>query len=361
MPPETQELWNTRTPAVPAWGLGPFVRADTVNPILGPDPDSVFDCPLAGRPVTWEKGHVFNPAATLRGGQVCLLYRAEDGLGEGLSKHTSRLGLAQSVDGLCFTRRPAPVLYPADDAHREYSWPGGIEDPRLVETEEGGYVLTYTKWDRKLARLSVATSRDLETWEKHGPVFAQARGGLFGNQWSKSGAIVTRREEDRLIATKINGLYWMYWGEGIVYAATSPDLLRWDPVTDEQGALVVVFGPRPGRFDSALAEPGPPPVLTGDGIVMLYNGKNAGGAGGDVAYADGAYSAGQALLDPQQPDRLLARTDAAFLTPERPYERVGQYTGGTVFVEGLVHFQARWWLYYGTADSHVAVAATPAP
>ena len=352
---------ETPTPAVPSWGLGPFVRADDVNPVLGPNPDTHFHCPVAGKMIAWEKAHVFNPAAALRNGRICLLYRAEDGLGTGLGKHTSRLGLAESDDGLCFTRRPAPVLHPAEDAHKLYAWPGGTEDPRLVETEEGGYVLTYTKWNQDVARLSIATSCDLENWTKHGPVFADAHGGRFLNLWSKSGAIVTRLEGDRLVATQIQGRYWMYWGEGIVYAATSADLIHWEPVVDDHGELTVVFAPRPGRFDSIYAEPGPPAVLTGQGIVMLYNGKNAGGAHGDAHFADGAYSAGQALLDAENPTRLLARADTPFLTPERPYERTGQYAAGTVFIEGLVHFQQRWWLYYGTADSHIAVAVTPDP
>ena len=338
------------TPAVPHWGLGPFVRADDVNPVLGPNPDNHFDCPVVGHPVAWEKAHVFNPAAARRAGRICLLYRAEDGLGTGLGKHTSRIGLAESEDGLHFTRRPSPVLFPAEDAYKRYGWPGGAEDPRLVETEAGDYVLTYTKWNQDVARLSVATSRDLETWEKHGPAFADAHGGKCLNLWSKSGAIVTRLAGDSLVATKVNGKYWMYWGEGIVYAATSEDLIHWDPLVDERGELAIVFAPRPGKFDSVYAEPGPPAVLTDAGVVMLYNGK------GD----DGAYCAGQALLDAGNPAHLMARTDVPFLTPERPYERTGQYAAGTVFIEGLVRFHNRWWLYYGTADSHVAVAATPA-
>ena len=352
------------TPAVPDWGIGPFFREDAANPILGPNADSFFDCPVRGEPVAWEKAHVFNPAAVVRKGRICLIYRAEDGLGaSGLGSHTSRLGLAESADGLRFTRRSAPVLFPAEDAHKRFSWPGGAEDPRLVETEEGGYLLTYTKWDQKLARLSVATSRDLETWEKHGPAFAGVQDGKFEGLWSKAGAIVTRLNNGRLKAVRIDGRYWMYWGEGIIYAATSADLIRWEPVVDAEGELVVVFAPRPGRFDSFLVEPGPPAVLTDQGIVLLYNGKNAEGAAvkdADPSYEPGAYSAGQALLSPQNPVQVLARTDTPFLTPERGYERSGQYAAGTVFIEGLVYWQERWWLYYGTADSYVAVAATAA-
>ena len=334
--------------AAPDWELGPFIKADAANPILSPQ-NTVFNDPMQKKPVAWEQDNVFNPAATVRSGEICLLYRAEDDSGSGVGHHTSRVGLAESRDGLHFTRRPSPVLFPAEDGQKYYDWTGGCEDPRIVETDAGGYVLTYTEWNRQTARLAVATSRDLVHWVKHGPVFANAGGGIFLDHWSKSGSIVTRREGDHLIAARVNGRYWMLWGEGTIFAATSDDLINWNPVTDVKGDPRPVLTTRPGSFDSTLVEPGPPAVLTSRGIVFLYNGK------GDT----GAYSAGQALLDGHDPTHVLARAEHYFLTPERPYERTGQYAAGTVFIEGLVHFQNRWWLYYGTADSHVAIAATP--
>lgn len=195
-------------PAPPAWELGPFVKADKANPVLTAR-NSVFEDPMRGTAVHWEHDEVFNPAAVVRNGRLCLLYRAEDDSGEGVGRHTSRLGLASSADGLHFQRRPTPVLYPDNDAQKPYEWPGGCEDPRLVETADGRYVLTYTEWNRQTARLAVATSRDLTHWDKHGPAFAEAYGGKFAAQWSKSGSIVTRLVGDHLVATKINGHYWM--------------------------------------------------------------------------------------------------------------------------------------------------------
>jgi predicted GH43/DUF377 family glycosyl hydrolase len=342
------------------WMLGPFVKSDAVNPILGPQ-NTVFDDPMTGKSLGWEQDNVFNPAAVVRGGKVYVLYRAEDDSGVGVGHHTSRLGLAESADGLHFTRRPTPVLFPANDDQKAYDWTGGDEDPRLIETGDGGYVLTYTAWNRLTARLSVATSRDLIHWDKRGPAFATSGDGHFRDLWSKSGAIVTRRVGDHLVAAKINGHYWMYWGEGTVSAATSSDLVHWDPVVDKQGALVSVLTPRAGLFDSALCESGPPAVLTPQGILLLYNGKNTGGVSAPPAIKDGAYSGGQALFDAQDPTHLLARSGTPFFIPERPYETSGQYTAGTVFLEGLVHFQNRWQLFYGTADSRVATALTSFP
>lgn len=339
---------------IPEWGLGPFVKQVASNPILSPH-QSVFDCPMRGPSVAWEGAYVFNPAAVVRNGQVTIIYRAEDGLGEGLSRHTSCLGMATSEDGLHFSRRNAPVLYPDDDHLRRYEWPGGCEDPRVVECEDGSYVLLYSAWDREIVRLCSATSTDLSQWTKHGPVFAKAHNGKFHDTWSKAGAIVTRLAGDRLVAAKINGKYWMYWGEGDIYAATSSDLIHWQPVLDAAGELLPLISVREGMFDSSLCEPGPPALLTDDGIVLLYNGRNDETTGAP-SLGPGTYCAGQALFDPNQPAKLLDRTSEPFFQPDEHYERTGQYVGGTVFIEGLVYFHHQWILYYGTADSHVAAA-----
>ena len=80
-----------------------------------------------------------------------VLYRAEDATGDSaIGHHTSRLGLAESRDGLHFTRRATPVLYPDRDAQRTNEWPGGVEDPRIVERDAGEYVLMYTQWNREV-------------------------------------------------------------------------------------------------------------------------------------------------------------------------------------------------------------------
>ncbi|MGH7636607.1 MAG: pesticidal protein Cry15Aa, partial [Gemmatimonadaceae bacterium] len=167
--------------------------------------------------VRWEEYATFNPAAVVRDGRVMLLYRAEDASGdEKIGGHTSRLGLAESADGLRFTRRSAPVLYPAPDAQRANEWPGGVEDPRIVERDDGTYVLTYTQWNRDVPRLAVATSPDLLHWTKHGPAFAGVANDKYLRTESKSGSIVSRLVGDRIVATRIDGKYWMYFGVPVV-------------------------------------------------------------------------------------------------------------------------------------------------
>jgi predicted GH43/DUF377 family glycosyl hydrolase len=346
-----------------SWVIGPWTRPAEGNPVITPNAASTFMDPIAKKPIPWEALHTFNPAAVVRGGKVYVLYRAEDNTGAmEIGGHTSRLGLAESKDGIHFTRRGEPVFYPAEDGQKEREWPGGVEDPRLVESPEGMYVLTYTQWNRETYSVGIATSRDLLHWTKYGPAFLTAKGGKYAQLKYKSAGIVTRLEKGRLVAAKINGLYWMYWGEGAIHLATSTDLIHWDPVEDQRGEPAELLRPRAGHFDSTFPETGPPPVVTDAGIVVLYNGKNADGGrngSGDPQLRPGAYAAGEALFSANNPALLLNETDQPVLKPELPYEKTGQYAAGTTFAEGLVWFHKRWFLYYGCADSLVAVATAP--
>ena len=341
------------------WTIAPFIRPASGNPVIPPNPASVFDDPIAHQLIHWEALHTFNPAAIVRNGKVYVLYRAEDNTGEmQIGMHTSRLGLAESSDGVHFTRSATPVFYPAEDAQKEREWPGGVEDPRIVESEDGTYVLTYTQWNRKTYTVGIATSRDLLHWTKYGPAFQYASGGKYKDLKYKSAGIVTKVEHGRLIAARIQGKYWMYWGEGAIHLATSTDLIHWSPVEDAQGNPVELLKARAGHFDSSFPETGPPPVLTRVGIVVIYNGKNAP-ADGDPSLGPNAYAAGEALFDANDPAHLLAQTGSPVLKPELPYEKTGQYAAGTTFAEGLVLFRGKWLLYYGCADSLVSVAAAP--
>ena len=158
-----------------------------------------------------------------------------------------------------------------------------------------------------------------------------------------------------MVIDKVNGKYFMYWGEHAIYAATSDNLIDWYPVLDEKNELMKIIQPRKGHFDSLLTECGPPAIRTKHGIVLVYNGKNSGKTG-DANYPGNAYCAGQLLLDGNDPYKVLDRLDKPFFAPEAPFEKSGQYKDGTVFIEGLVYHKKKLYLYYGCADSQVAVA-----
>ena len=342
---------------LPDWALGGFVRPAGVNPVISPDPAVKFLCPMQGDSVGWMESDTFNPGAVAVDGKIAVVFRAEDNSATGIGRRTSRLGLAFSEDGIHMDIRPEPVLYPAEDDWKEIDWPGGCEDPRIAVTEDGLYVMMYTSWNRKVPRLSVATSRDLVHWTKHGPAFADAWDGRFRDMQSKSGSIVTALKDGRQVIAKVGGKYLMYWGEHMVNLAESEDLIHWTPQIGEDGKLRGILFPREGYFDSALTECGPPALLTDRGILLLYNGKNSKEEGkGDTRFPLGTYAAGQVLFDAAHPDQVLARLDVPFFRPMDDFEKSGQYVDGTVFIEGLTYFQGRWYLYYGCADSFVGVA-----
>ena len=317
-------VWTLALPASTAdLPFGPWTRAAN-EPILSP------------QGTTWESAGTFNPAVDLHNGKFVMLYRAQGASG------TSRLGYAESTDGLHFTRRPEPVLSP----EAPYEKDGGVEDPRLQKFGDTWY-LTYTGYNKKDAQLCLATSRDLIHWDRKG-VILPAYQGNWNKGWTKSGAIVPE---------KIDGKYWMYWlgtapseiGEtyktdqmGLSY---STDLLHWTEAT-----TTPVLPRRPGMFDSRVVEPGPPPILTERGIVLVYNGAD------DQL----VYRAAVAVFDRRDPRKLLSRSDAPIFAPEKQWEKVGQVPN-VVFVEGMAHNANRWLFYYGAADKFIGAAAAVAP
>jgi beta-1,2-mannosidase len=110
---------------------------------------------IAPRGNGWEAAGTFNPSMVAQGDKIVMLYRAQDRQG------TSRLGYAESSDGVHFTRRADPVFSPAEDYEKD----GGVEDPRLVRFGET-YYLTYTGYNKKDAQLCLATSQDLIHWDR---------------------------------------------------------------------------------------------------------------------------------------------------------------------------------------------------
>ncbi len=277
----------------------------------------------------WESAGTFNPAVVVRADKIVMLYRAQDQQG------TSRLGYAESIDGIHFTRAQEPVLSPST----EYEKDGGVEDPRLVQFGDT-YYLTYTGYNKKDAQLCLATSKDLIHWDRKGIIFP-ANKGNWNVKWTKSGAIVPR---------KIHGKYWMYFlgtsadGKDQAGLASSTDLLHWAEATQTP-----VLPVRPGHFDSRVAEPGPPPLITSNGILLIYNGAD------DKL----VYRTGVAEFDLNDPRKLLWRTDKPFFAPEKEWEKAGQ-VANVVFVEGMIRRGNSCLFYYGGADKYVGVATARA-
>jgi predicted GH43/DUF377 family glycosyl hydrolase len=284
---------------------------------------------------------------------------------------TSRIGMAISEDGLNFKKMPEPIFFPDEDTMKVYEWNykkgtteqknseacyfcyfDGVEDPRIVQSDTGDYIMTYTSYDGKTARLSIASSKDLLTWVKHGLVLNSEK---YKDTWSKAGAIVSTLQGNNMVAKKIDGKYWMYFGDTNIFMAYSEDLIHWEVAENaESKKMISVLHPRMGYFDSRLVEPGPYALITDDGILLIYNGSNAENFN-DTNLPKYTYAAGQALFDKTAPYKLIDRTDNYFIHPDKDYEKVGE-VNEVCFVEGLVYFKDQWFLYYGTADSKIAVA-----
>lgn len=298
--------------------LGPF-RPYEGNPILRPRGES------------WESGNLYNPAAIVVDGEVLLLYRAHaDDL-------VSHVGLARSKDGYTFVREAAPILSPEHDYESM-----GCEDPR-VTLIDGTYYLTYTGYDGQTAQLCLATSTDLHVWTKYGPILPAGYDtfrpltGEQGRTWSKAGVIAPE---------PIAGRYYLYFGEGAIFYATSTDLINWTPGDND----APIHRPTPGSWDEKLVEIGAPPVITDNGLmIFLSNGARDGRTTG----VD--YRCGQFAIASSDPTTVIAATTSPWLRPQTYEERHGLVSNVT-FVEGLVWLEDRWLAYYGQSDTTLAVA-----
>ena len=284
------------------------------NPVLSPDPS-----------LYWEHGAAYNATAIEKDGKVYLFYRGEDRTPEEdpeQREYVSRIGLAVSDDGIHFQRTSDEPIIDADTGPYAAMKCRGVEDPRVVEVE-GQYLMTYTGYDGDRVRMFLATSDDLETWTEHGPI-------LDG---MKAGAIVPQ---------KVDGQYVMYCGDTNLWVARSDDGIHWDRDPNP------VMKPRPAHFDNVLVESGPAPLVTDDGILLVYNSCDD----------KGRYNAGAALFSLEDPRHLIQRTEEPILSPTEDYERDHKHAHLTdvVFIEGMVERDGQYILYYGAGDEHVAVA-----
>ena len=275
------------------WEMGPFVKQP--EPVLRPNPASVFKCPIMGKQVRWEEMNTYNPAAVVKDGKIYLLYRADGHNPECGWGRVCRIGLASSDDGIHFTRRPEPVLYPDNDEFKKYEWAGGCEDLHVIEGEDGMYYMNYTTHTGHNAliadTLSIATSRDLVHWTKHGPAFLKHNPDKVNG--SRSGVVVSRRAGDKLLAAKINGKYWMYYTHPCALAS-SDNLIDW------QCENKAIWGGG-GREAGAIA------LARDDGILVMAQGGPSP-LGGWVLW--------QALIDGRDMVKVLKDQKAPFLWPD---------------------------------------------
>lgn len=279
-------------------------------PVLTPNPAN-----------DWEALNVFNPAVVHHNGLFHMHYRAQG------RDYVSHIGYAVSQDGITWNRLQRPVLSPSGDADAR-----GVEDPRVTELD-GRFYMAYTAFDRsspfpdtgvapKGITPMYAVSDNLIIWEKLGP--------LVKNEDNKDHALFPR---------KFCGQYVTFHRRPpSIWLAFSDDMREWND-------HVEIIKPRPGLWDGKRVGAGGPPIETEAGWLVIYHGYDD----------DHVYCMGTALLDLENPRRVLKRPEGSVLEPKAAWERRGDVPN-VVFgcanpvVNGTVY------LYYGGADRVVGLA-----
>jgi predicted GH43/DUF377 family glycosyl hydrolase len=293
-------------------------QRDPANPIL------------TAADLSWQANSVLNPGATiLRTGEVGLLLRVEDRSG------LSSIHLARSEDGRTdWTVDPTALLAPTPLDFRS-EW--GFEDARVSFVPEiDRYVITCTAYGATGPCVYLATSHDLTS--------------------CTDGSVVLPPEDKNaaLFPRKIGG-HWMMLHRPVVMASNSCDV--WISASDD---LASWRNPQPvllrraiGFWDAARVGIGPPPIETEHGWLQIYHGVR-------TTMSGSIYRVGAALLDLEEPWHVTHRLSEWVLSPEAPYERIGD-VGNVVFPCGMVrtgHDELA--LYYGGADTVICRATAPA-
>lgn len=317
----------------------------THNPILSPNKHN-----------SWESLVVCNPGAWYENGKFYLLYRAA---GED-KEHIIRFGLAESEDGYNFTRSSnEPVFSPSLDGYDA----GSVEDPRIVKFGSDYYV-TYVARPYPPGQYWKNAHDVVSTPELHNesPIFLKeniANTSLATTKdfktWKRLGRLTPANLDDRdviLFPERINGKYAMLrrpkqWIGKLydtefpsIWVTFSDDLLVWD----EENHLLLKG--RIGTWEEKVGG-NTPPIRTEAGWLVLYHGVENGGTG--------YYRVGAALLDLDEPTKMIARTPEPIMEPTEWYEIEGPYPG-CVFPVGNVVVNKELFVYYGGADKYCAVA-----
>jgi beta-1,4-mannooligosaccharide/beta-1,4-mannosyl-N-acetylglucosamine phosphorylase len=270
---------------------------------------------------------VFNPGVAMIGDETLLLVRVEDRSG------ISHLGAARSLDGVTgWNVESSPILVPDVENYPEELW--GIEDPRVTRLDElDMWAVTYTAYSRGGPAVCLATTEDFHEFERLGPVMPP------------------ENKDAALFPERINGDWMMihrpvstFPGGINIWVSSSPDLKHW-------GNHRLLMPARKGAWwDSGKIGLGPQPLKTPDGWLVLYHGVRQipGGC---------LYRLGLAMLDIDEPWRVLRRSEGWVMGPSASYEMTGD-VGGVIFPCGWIHDDSTGdiRLYYGAADSRVCMA-----
>jgi predicted GH43/DUF377 family glycosyl hydrolase len=266
---------------------------------------------------------VFNPGAIRLNGEVLLLARVEGMRG------FSHLTVARSKDGLTNWVIDEQPTMQADPDNQEEQW--GLEDPRIVWLEEQKqFAITYVSFSVGGPLVSLAITRNFKTFARLG------------------GMLPPEDKDACLFPRRFNGRFAMIHrpivrGEAHIWISLSPDLKHWG---DHQALLKT----RTAYWDGARIGLACQPIELPEGWLILYHGVR-------VTTASQIYRIGMALLDKDQPWRVLRRSAEWVLGPKESYERVGDVSHVTFVTGGVIMKESNeLYIYYGAADDKIAVA-----
>jgi predicted GH43/DUF377 family glycosyl hydrolase len=234
----------------------------------------------------------------------------------------SHLRVARSRDGERFTVDPQPAIFPTEP-YEAYA----AQDARLTEIDGTVYINYSAVSDHGIAT-ALATTRDFVAYERHGLIFGPDNRNVCVFPERIGGSYCALHRPMHAVPI----------GRNSVWLARSPDLLHW-------GGHRRVMAPRQGAWDDFRVGGGAPPIETPDGWLIVYHGANR---------AD-RYCLGVALLDRDDPSRVLARHAQPLLEPEMDYEKKG-FFGNVVFTDGAVVQNGFLRVYYGASDTVTCLA-----
>jgi len=244
----------------------------------------------------------------------------------------SHLRLAQSSNGIDFEISAEPTVFPANE-HETF----GIEDARIARIEDV-YYIDYVAVSPNGVTTCLASTKDFESFQRHGVIFPPE---------NKDVVLFPERIRGLRRAQSSRSYFCLHrpssplFAKNDIWIAQSPDLLSW-------GNHRWLMAPRPQFWDSERIGAGAPPVKIEQGWLEVYHGVDRAGR----------YSLGAALLDAQNPSKVIARSKEPLLSPEADYEVSGFY-GNVVFSCGLLCEDDKLKLYYGAADCSVCYAELP--
>ena len=289
----------------------------TKNPIIEPRPE-----------IAWEIMATFNPGAVNSGEVIHMLYRAVN------EHNVSSLGHAITTDGeTILDRSREPTLAPVD------TWEElGCEDPRITALD-GRFYIFYTAYSRRGPRVALASTTDFRSYERYGvvgPDYDDKDAALFPELIRGKFAVVHRIEPNIELAF-YDSIKQM---ERVSQNPYSKNYLK-------RIEANTILKPK-WEWEEKKVGIGPPPIRTNAGWIVIYHGVDS----------NTVYRAGAALLDLENPFRVIARTPEPILEPEEAFERVGVIPN-VVFPEGAVLVKDELKVFYGGADRICCVASAP--